>query len=140
MKLEIGMYVRTKKGSIAKVLGFDIFEEGKGTNIENLEAVYFDKMVNDIDKDIYKGCFNEVFKNAKASHNIIDLIEVGDVIVDNSGRKLEVNLIRVWNDVKEIICNDYNLDDSAITLHNGGIFKVLTHEQFENNCFRIGDE
>ena len=119
MKLEVGMYCRTING-IQKF-------------IKETDDVYaFDKGViikpDNIEKYIIK-----------ASHNIIDLIEVRDVIVDNSGRKIEVNLIRIWNDVKEVICNDYNLDDSAITLHNSDIFKVLTKEQFENNCYKIGD-
>ena len=144
MKLEIGMYVRTKKGSIAKVLGFDIFEEGKGTNIENLEAVYFDEMLDNIDKDIYRGCFNEVFKNAKASHNIIDLIEVGDYV---NGFPVE-DYFHKYNEEKDIfenvgvITTECYLENSNFSwILAKDIKTILTHEQFENNCFKIkGDE
>ncbi len=124
MKLEAGMYVRTKEGYICKILKLNEPFENDG---------YLDH------NDIKSASIQE--KNiTKASYNIIDLVEVGDVVVDKYGRKYEVNLIRIWNGTKEIICNCYNLDDSAITFHNGGIFKVLTHESFENNCYKVGDK
>lgn len=125
MKLEVGMYVRTKKGSIAKILGIDIFEEGKGLDISNLEAVYFDNIVNDISKDIYRGCFNEVFREAKASYNIIDLIEIGDyvnnsVVVKDSNGKLFVHNTGLIYD-----------NNMYIPLENITIRSIVTKEQFE---------
>ena len=135
MKLEVGMYVRTKKGEIDKILHIDYADERRKKYPTHPSNKYWrDKMLLE-----HKGYRVTNQSIIKASHNIIDLIEVGDVIVDNSGRKIEVNLIRIWNDVKEVICNDYNLDDSAITLHNSDIFKILTKEQFENNCYKMGD-
>lgn len=131
MKLEVGMYIRTKQGSIAKVLGIDIFEEGKGTDISNLEAVYFDTIVNNIDKDIYRGCFNDIFKDAKASHNIIDLIEVGDYV--NGHKVILVNTTFTYASVNVETSGEATCE--IIPLKN--IKSILTKEQFEREAYKI---
>ena len=135
MKLEVGMYVRFK--DLTNYIKNDEVMIDKITFISEVMSGLDETLQIELEKYQEPILRKDIIK---ASHNIIDLIEVGDVIVDNSGRKIEVNLIRIWNDVKEVICNDYNLDDSAITLHNSDIFKVLTKEQFENYCYKIGDE
>ena len=61
MKLEVGMYVRTDKGQIGKITNFD----GAMARVDT------DKFIT------YKDFNNEI---TKASHNIIDLIEVGDYV------------------------------------------------------------
>lgn len=80
MELKEGMYVRTKKGNIAKILGVDYLLDDNGCELNNIEAIYLDKMVDEIGKDIYAGCVSQVFKECRASDNLIDLIEVGDYV------------------------------------------------------------
>lgn len=73
MKIDVGMYVRTSDGQIAKNykefyepsvdVGIGIMEEVNGIWVDN-------KCINYIDKKYI----------VKASYNIIDLIEVGDYV------------------------------------------------------------
>ena len=139
--IEIGMYVRTKKG-IAKV-----------TKIDDLDNVaWTDK------KDIYFGVNREtgyldwyIYDDGtviKTSHNIIDLIEIGDYV---NGFKIVKIFINEFNNNKMLIAlqrdddyeysndlNDYMCDES-IHIYNEDIKTILTKEQFENNCYKIGD-
>lgn len=71
----------------------------------------------------------------KHSKNIIDLIEVGDIVEDEYN-KYEVAFVKY----DRIYCNDYNLDDSLITLREQDIKAILTREQFEANCYKVGGE
>lgn len=68
MKLEVGMYVRTNMGDISKI-----------KSIWENERVFFE---NKVDIDYFTSdSFNiSYLKECKASHNIIDLIEVGDYV------------------------------------------------------------
>ena len=67
MKLEVGMYVRTPYG-IDKIK--DIVLNG---NLYEDSGLYLEKGIKLV-------CGKEEMKNLKASHNIIDLIEVGDYV------------------------------------------------------------
>ena len=71
----------------------------------------------------------------KISDNITDLIEVGDIVKDKDN-KYEVAFVKE----DKIYCNDYNLDDSLITLREQDIKTILTKEQFEANCYKVGGE
>ena len=111
MKLEVGMYIRTING-IQKF-------------IKETDDVYaFDKGViikpDNVEKYVIK-----------ASHNIIDLIEVGDLIVGIDGHKFEVYAVGsdcvYINELKEFILINEIKD-------------ILTKEQIENNCYKRGDQ
>lgn len=65
----------------------------------------------------------------------IDLIEVGDIVKDKYN-KYEVAFVKD----DKIYCNDYNLDDSLITLREQDIKTILTKEQYEANCYKVGGE
>ena len=120
MELKEGMYVRTEKGYIAKILGVDYLLDDNGCELNNIEAVYFDKMVDDIGKDIYAGCVSQVFKECRVRDNLIDLIEVGDYVngylvtricVDGETNKKYFNLygsISEWEneDIKSIVTKE----------------------------------
>lgn len=69
------------------------------------------------------------------SKHLIDLIEVGDIVKDKYN-KYEVAFVKD----DKIYCNDYNLDDSLITLREQDIKAILTKEQFEANCYKVGGE
>lgn len=72
---------------------------------------------------------------AKHSKQLIDLIEVGDIVKDKYN-KYEVAFVKD----DKIYCNDYNLDDSLITLREQDIKEILAREQFEANCYKVGGE
>ena len=113
MKLEVGMYVRTKDGFLWKP---------KKIEIEEDNSVWFD--------DYYDYDVSDV----KASHNIIDLIEVGDYV---NGEKI----IRV---IPQDICGDEVLDYQHIFANNKEIFKediksIVTSQQFESMSYKVGE-
>ena len=62
----------------------------------------------------------------KASHNIIDLIEVGDYVNGELVQDITGEYIRIDN----VSHNKYWLSNNIKT--------ILTKEQFENNCYKIG--
>lgn len=126
-KLEIGMYVRTKDGIITKV---DYIDD---------ETIYFDK---DIYR-IYSAGIDFLEKDnleriKKASFDIKDLIEAGDIVVNESNNKQEVLLIDNELMVKNtglIYDNNYYLPIKSIAIKS-----ILTKEQFESRSYRIGDD
>ena len=109
--IEVNEYVRTDKGYI-----FKVDEEKKNLQIANFLDVEYGKMI-------------------KHSKQLIDLIEVGDIVEDEYN-KYEVAFVKD----DKIYCNDYNLDDSLITLREQDIKAILTKEQFETNCYKVGGE
>ena len=116
MKLEVkdGMFIRTKGGNLFKIL--DTEAEIKFRVDLGIEYPFY-----------HNGNFdNEIIKS---SHNIIDLIEVGDY----------VNGV----EVEEITDNEIMLVDTHLyidkSVANDLIETILTKEQFENNCYKIGE-
>lgn len=71
----------------------------------------------------------------KHSKQLIDLIEVGDIVEDEYN-KYEVAFVKD----DKIYCNDYNLDDSLITLREQDIKAILTKEIYMANCYKVGGE
>lgn len=122
MKLEVGMYVRTKDGEIGK--------------ITHIETENFSSPAYTLDifpQGIYKGC--EWFEG-KASHNIIDLIEVGDYVnghqvyddfradTDDYGN----NFIEIGIESDRFL-NHYIREDE--------IKSIVTKEQFESMSYVV---
>lgn len=117
-KLEVGMYVRTKNNpyipsEIAQMIKMD------------------DKYIYlDIDKDS-----NVVWEYPeyieKASHNIIDLIEVGDYV-----NGLLVTRILEDNETKKKYINLYG---SISEWEEEDIKSIVTKEQFESMEYSLGD-
>lgn len=116
-KLEPNMYVRTKKG-IAKIID----------RILEPDHYYFKMWVTDkfleINDDIEYISEVDVLKT---SHNIIDLIEVGDYV---NGWKV---LYRT--DGTKIVDDGY-----ATNLDKIGIKSIVTKEQFESMSYKVGDD
>ena len=109
--IEVNEYVRTDKGYI-----FKVDEEKKNLQIANFLDVEYGKMI-------------------KHSKQLIDLIEVGDIVEDEYN-KYEVAFVKD----DKIYCNDYNLDDSLITLREQDIKAILTKESYMANCYKVGGE
>lgn len=102
MEIEVGMYVRTYNGEIAKLIS--LCDTG-GFN-------------TDIDEVISEKHFK------KASHNIIELIEVGDYV---NGIKVDHVMppLKIWLDAEEY------LEDEIKT--------IVTKEQFESCMYKVGE-
>ena len=118
MKVEIGMYVRTKKGHIDKIIKIDN-RHHRTIKVECGEEEYC------------MGCweFTDWFAPEhyiKASHNIIGIIQSKDLIIDTKNNLYVVD--RVEGDyVFTTSKNEYGL---IITLVDYQIKSIVTKEQF----------
>lgn len=125
MEIEVGEYIRTDCGYITKSTD-----------------EYFTKK-------IIKG--NSVFgKAVKHSKNIIDLIELGDIVecmvakfVENGTEEEETIKYEVVA-TKVLDMNGNPINEIGISGEEGpelisfeNVRSVLTHEQFEKNCYRL---
>lgn len=135
MKLEVGMYVRTKDGIIDKVI---IDYNGHCAN-PNCEYKHISCVKNYYDED----------KIVKASYNIIDILEVGDYV---NGREVKYifekcekygynsNYIVQEKSIELDGSYEYDTIPSDFLKKNKDIKSVVTKEQFESMEYRIGDE
>ena len=75
----------------------------------------------------------------KHSKQLIDLIEVGDIIkyrIDNISTTLETK-----GYIKGIVdIADEEMLQRIKSDKNYNILEILTHEQFETNCYKVGGE
>lgn len=135
MEIEVGEWVRTKAGVIAKVCAYQdlVTYDNKGI------SVTFHSF------DTNKGAIADI-NIAKHSKNIIDLIEIGDIVecfveedVDGEDTiKYEVTATDILdtngNKINEIgICGEEGPE--FISFKN--IRSILTHEQYKQNCYRL---
>lgn len=120
MKLEVGMYCYNKtnrKLGIGKIIDFQC---NNNVNI---------RYKNDIEL--------VSIGNVIASFNIIDILEVGDILVDDTNRKLEILLIDNELMVRNtglIYDNNYYLPIKSIAIKS-----VITHEQMEQRAYKVGE-
>ena len=112
MKLEVGMYVRTKDGNIGKI-----------TFISTL-----DNLIN-LDTESYSIGKHFILK---ASHNIIDLIEVGDYV----NGYLVYEIIEYEDNTRAIVIGD---DNKSIIWEESSqyIKSIVTKEQFESMSYNL---
>lgn len=122
-KIDVGEYVRTNKGNIGQVIG--IFNG-------HCQAKYHIQFQGKVKVKRQYLSTHTIIKHSK---QLIDLIEVGDIVKDKYN-KYEVAFVKD----DKIYCNDYNLDDSLITLREQDIKEILVKEQFEANCYKVGGE
>ncbi len=116
MRLEVAMYVRTKRAQIGKIITI-----GK----DNV-AIEFNKMWQDI-----------ILKEniIKTSFNIIDLINPKDVILGKDGK-----LYQCWKIYKNYVFTySKNKQGQTITLVDYQIDKILTKEQFDKLAYKVGE-
>lgn len=110
-EIRVGEYARTTDGIIGKV--------GNISKIERFEKVY------------YTGSIFGFFRNEikKHSKNIIDVIEVGDLV------KVKDNFDE---DVLHMIDEEFitslkeDIKDESVEIKS-----ILTHEQYDNNCYIV---
>lgn len=116
MKLEEGMYIRTKAGKIAKII--NKYDNSGSIHKENFVWVLDDSSVLALHSQ----------KVVKASYNLIDLIEVGDYV-----NGLQVMCITEFKDGSRYI----EFDDGKYLCKNYQIKSVVTKEQFESMKYEV---
>lgn len=131
MKLEIGMYVRTDDGYIAK------YDKSKHNCLGKYYG--FASTIRDLRWEEYDDdCFlweSELKNIVKASYNIIDLIKSKDIILGRDGK-----IYQCWKIYKDYVFTySKNKQGQTITLVDYQIDKVLTKEQMEQIAYKVGD-
>ena len=127
--LKPNMYVRTKDGNIFKIIG---------GNVDNWEIdIDYSKLeqTEEYWLELYRYNDNYSFfdnKNVlKASHNIIDLIEVGDYVNGEIVTKAVLD---------EIECKyiELNYTYNKRGIREKDIKSIVTKEQFESMSYKLG--
>ena len=121
--LKVGEYVRTTDGifEVTKIDGLYIY----------LDKEYFDKQ--------YQTMRDVTFKERiiKHSFNIIDLIEEGDYVNEQKVLCLKKNN----DDCRDDIGTSYIEGiDIYLGYDESEIKTILTHEQYEKNCYRLEEK
>lgn len=129
MKLEEGMYVRTKNG-IAKIIGFT----------KNYIPNYFRLDRNIMDEEDYLGrliyCYRFYEKQIlKASNSIIDLIEVEDYV--NGELVVQVSDDKDWVFTEPVYFDEYRGEERHYCYNNSEIKSIVTKEQFESVKYEV---
>ena len=119
MKLEVGMYIRTKDGIIARI-----------KEIDNNERLYLNQ--KSIYTDDYKHDLIIDYEVIKASYNIIDILEVGDYV----NGYLVLNVLD-FNDNTRILSLE-RIYDNKITEED--IKSIVTKEMYSSVKYRLGDD
>lgn len=133
MKLEIGKFIRTPYG-IRKIVNIT---KDDGYGKPKVRVIELDRHLNTPYKFDYIFYTDEnVIKKCKASYNIIDILEVGDII-SYSDEKHEILLIDDELMVRNtglIYDNNYYLPIKSIAIKS-----VITHEQMEQMEYKVGE-
>ena len=119
-KINIGMYIRTKDGIIAKV---DYIDNDTIFFDKDLYRTYSDS-INFLEKD-------NLERIVKASYSIIDILEVGDYV--NSEK---IDYISISKDGKKrpLIRDNIYLFDKYKSINS-----IVTKEQFEQMAYKVGE-
>lgn len=152
-KLEVGMYIRTDKGFIAKVKEFKHdYTKGKRLvddySVKEVVENYLSldgnqcRLIESIDYSI-PPCYpsdeelDEIKSHIlKASHNIIDLIEVGDYV---NGYEVSFK----GNDYQPFVQCDYPVQEGTTNhyrFYEKAIYSIVTKEQFEAMEYKVESE
>lgn len=139
MKLELkeNMYVRTKDGHVDKIIKI---------NNDSLNGRIIQVKNGELDYCMGYTDFTDLFPSShytKASFNIIDILEVGDVIK----LFMEDDIDEEDTNIFELIAINYN--DNEIGVFNSdfqieffpieNLRGVLTHEQMEQIAYKVGE-
>ena len=123
MKLEVGMYVRTK------------YLDDEGYLLEPVIAKIKDMTDYSIYLDDFGDCKEEHI--IKTSHNIIDLIEVGDYVDGYRVDYIENTNANNIFILQRIFCEEYEKDLYAKSFKPSEIKSIVTKEQFEAMKYEI---
>ena len=128
-KIEVGEYVRTKDGRIAQIKSID-YEAG----IYRFDRIIY---INDFGMKENVLYNNEMFEKliVKHSKHLIDLIENKDILKV----KIDGEILFLGVDENTL---DIKYKELIEDIENGEyeLLEILTHEQFEANCYKVGGE
>ena len=135
MELEVGMYVRTKND---KAVGNGIIGKIKYINEREFKGKfkkYYSVWTNN--KEWFEILENDaISERVKASHNIIDLIEVGDYVngikIDRVDKPCKLNPYGSLKYHQNEYCDYENILGSEIKT-------IVTKEQFESMSYKVGE-
>lgn len=120
-EIKVGEYVKTNKGEICKVLGIN-------KEIRDGNRIYSHKSYN---LDNRKGSLTRAFiKNH--SFDLKKLIEVGDII--------EIILNERTEETTKVYIIDEQQLEALRTMKIKLLKTILTHEQYEINCYTVKEE
>lgn len=123
-KIEVGDYIRTDEGEIAKVTSVAKETLGETLGIDEYRDIGF--------------CNTEpyVYGNiVKHSKQLIDLIENKDIL------KVKINKEIIFMGIDENT-SDIRYEELIKNIKNRDyeLLEILTHQQFEANCYKVGGE
>lgn len=128
-KIEVGDYVRTNNKGIKRI---DRIDNNKTVN----KYLYFTGIEDFEGKEYGIIKTTEIVKHRK---QLIDLIDVGDI--------LKIKISEEWVEKQDtikfvVVGQTYTITEIKRCLENGlfKIIQILTHEQFEANCYKVGGE
>lgn len=154
-KIEVGEYVRTKEGLIEKIKEFiPHYTKGKreGQEVEENYLLMGQEQCKFIESIDYRipPCYpsDEEWEKIKKhivnhSKQLIDLIEVGDIV----NKELVIGIIDITNNKEEIIGRKLITQYRSVQftgldikhyIYANDIKTILTKEQFETNCYKVG--
>jgi len=125
-EIELNEYIRTIDGEIHKVI--EIKENRYITNFDDYFYYRYDNNMGGFKSDI-----------VKHSKKLIDLVEVGDI--------LKIKISEEWVEKQDtikfvVVGQTYTITEIKECLENGlfKIIQILTKEQMETNCYKVGGE
>lgn len=138
MKLEVGKWCRTKKGTIFKIIGgnVDMWEI-------DIDYSYLSKCENEDYNSYAYNKNNSLFEYlvVKTSYNIIDILEKGDYV--NGSEVLCFESKYVEEDDKfvpiGVITENCYLENTDSWIIEKDIKSVITHEQMEQMAYKVGE-
>ena len=124
MKLEVGKWCRTQKGTIFKIIGgnVDMWEI-------DIDYSYLSKCENEDYNSYAYNKNNSLFEYlvVKASYNIVDILEVGDYVNGHRVEEIDFDDEEIFTD-SEYYCG-------IVEFCN--IKSVITHEQMEQMAYKV---
>lgn len=127
-KIEVNEYVRTNNKGIRKI---DRIDNNKTVN----KYLYFTEIEDFEGKEYGIIKTTEIVKHSK---QLIDLIEVGDYV---NGREVKhIAMFEGFPDYPKLIFVDETYLIPGESCENDEIKTILTKEQMEANCYKVGGE
>ena len=111
-EIGVGEYVRTDRGYI-----FKVDEEKRNLQIVNFLNVMYCNIV-------------------KHSKQLINVLKKGDMVITRENRIYKLDSV-----IKsELYCDYYKYHDTLIRINIDEVSMILTKEQMEANCYKVGGE
>lgn len=119
MELNVGYYIRTDKGYIAKI-----------KQIQDDNYIFCDNVIKKEFCDSYEQCYSDTINIVKPSENILDLIKAGDYV---NGVKVTEEMIKMRDEQ-----GVFGLPDKhRVFIDEIKVKNIVTKEQFESVKYEV---